>query len=115
MKFIDKKKIYQATLIIGLLVLIISFIFRYSYINIFGFDRPLMFASMLCGALGTIGAIIALIDGVNKHFGDKILLLAMLNPVSYTHLRLSYSLPLIKNIDPAKNTALISTKRPRFS
>lgn len=69
MKFIDKKKIYQATLIIGLLVLIISFIFRYSYINILGFDRPLMLASMLCAGLGTIGAIIALIDGVNKHFG----------------------------------------------
>lgn len=101
MKFIDKKKIYQATLIIGLLVLIISFIFRYSYINIFGFDRPLMFASMLCAGLGTIGAIIALIDGVNKHLGDKILLLAMLNLI------MAFTYPILitteKALEPAQN------------
>lgn len=101
MKHIDKKKIYQATLIIGLLVLVISFIFRYSYINILGFDRPLMLASMLCGALGTIGAIIALIDGVNKHFGDKIILLAMLNLV------MAFTYPILitteKALEPAQN------------
>lgn len=101
MKFIDKKKIYQATLIIGLLVLIISFIFRYSYIDILGFNRPLMLASIICGALGTIGAIIALIDGVNKHFGEKILLLAMLNLI------MAFTYPILitteKALEPPQN------------
>lgn len=101
MKYINKKKIYQGTLIIGLLILIISFIFRYSYIDILGFDRPLMLASILCGALGTIGAIIALIDGVNKNFGEKILLLAMLN------LLMAFTYPILvtteKALTPAQN------------
>lgn len=101
MKYINKKKIYQGTLIIGLLILIISFIFRYSYIDILGFDRPLMLASIVCGALGTIGAIIALIDGVNKNFGEKILLLAMLN------LLMAFTYPILvtteKALTPAQN------------
>lgn len=81
MKYIENKKIYHWTLLVGLAVLAISFFFRYSYINFLGFDRPLKLASMLCASLGTIGALLALIDGVNKNFRDRILLFGLLNLV----------------------------------
>ena len=79
MKNFDNKKIYTASLLLGSLILIISFIFRYSYIDFLGFDRPLKLACFACGIFGTFGAILAIVDGVNKHFRDKILLLAVLN------------------------------------
>lgn len=79
MRYIDKKKFYIGTLLIGLSVLTLSFIFRYSYINFFGFDRPLKLACILCAILGTLGAILAIIDGVNKNFRNRILLIGILN------------------------------------
>lgn len=79
MRYIDKKKFYIGSLLIGLSVLTLSFIFRYSYINFFGFDRPLKLASILCAILGTLGAILAIIDGVNKNFRNRILLIGILN------------------------------------
>ena len=77
----DKSIIYKASLIIGLVVFVISFAFRYSYIDILGFDRPLKLASFILMALGLIGSISALIDGVNKDFAHPIILLLILNVV----------------------------------
>ncbi len=101
MKYIDKKKIYQGTLITGLLFLAISFIFRYKYINFLGFDRPLKLACTLLIFLGAIGSITAIIDGVNKYFRDKILLLAILNLI----MAFSYPILLVteKAIGPVEN------------
>ena len=101
MKYIDKKKIYQGTLIIDLLFLAISFIFRYKYINFLGFDRPLKLACTLLIFLGAIGSITAIIDGVNKYFRDKILLLAILNLI----MAFSYPILLVteKAIGPVEN------------
>lgn len=101
MKYIDKKKIYQGTLITGLLFLAIAFIFRYKYINFLGFDRPLKLACTLLIFLGAIGSITAIIDGVNKNFRDKILLLAILNLV----MAFSYPILLVteKAIGPIEN------------
>lgn len=79
MKYINKKALYTGTLVIGLIILAICFYFRYSYIDILGFDRPLKLASIACAGLGAIGALIAIIDGVNKHFKGHILTLAILN------------------------------------
>lgn len=77
----DKSIIYKASLIIGLVIFVISFTFRYSYIDILGFDRPLKLASFILMALGLIGSISALIDGVNKDFVHPIILLLILNVV----------------------------------
>ncbi len=77
----DKSIIYKASLIIGLVVFVISFAFRYSYIDTLGFDRPLKLASFILMALGLIGSISALIDGVNKDFAHPIILLLVLNVV----------------------------------
>ena len=101
MKYIDKKKIYQGTLITGLLFLAISFIFRYKYINFLGFDRPLKLACTLLIFLGAFGSITAIIDGVNKNFRDKILLLAILNLI----MAFSYPILLVteKSIGPVEN------------
>ena len=101
MKYIDKKKIYQGTLITGLLFLAIAFIFRYKYINFLGFDRPLKLACTLLIFLGAIGSITAIIDGVNKNFRDKILLLAILNLI----MAFSYPILLVteKAIGPVEN------------
>ena len=77
----DKSIIYRASLIIGLVIFVISFAFRYSYIDILGFDRPLKLASFILMALGLIGSISALIDGVNKDFAHPIILLLVLNVV----------------------------------
>ena len=77
----DKSIIYRASLIIGLVIFVISFTFRYSYIDILGFDRPLKLASFILMALGLIGSISALIDGVNKDFAHPIILLLVLNVV----------------------------------
>lgn len=77
----DKSIIYRASLLIGLVIFIISFAFRYSYIDILGFDRPLKLASFILMALGLIGSISALIDGVNKDFAHPIILLLVLNVV----------------------------------
>ena len=77
----DKSIIYKASLIIGLVVFVISFAFRYYYIDILGFDRPLKLASFILMALGLVGSISALIDGVNKDFAHPIILLLILNVV----------------------------------
>ncbi len=77
----DKSIIYKASLIIGLVIFVTSFAFRYSYIDILGFDRPLKLASFILMALGLIGSISALIDGVNKDFAHPIILLLILNVV----------------------------------
>lgn len=79
MKYFDKKIIYTASLILGLGILVICFIFRYSYIDFLGFDRPLKLACFINAILGTIASLIAIIDGVNKQFRGNILLLAVLN------------------------------------
>lgn len=89
MKYFDKKKIYITSLIIGLLILVICFIFRYSYIDFLGFDRPLKLACFINAIIGTIAAIIAIVDGVNKHFRGNILLLAVLNLI------LAFSYPIL--------------------
>ena len=113
MKYFDNKKIYQGTLIIGLLVLCLCFIFRYSYIDFLGFDRPLKFASILCAILGTIGAIIALIDGVNKNFREKILLLGILNLV------MAFTYPILltteKALAPIENPYVTSAPDKGYS
>ena len=113
MKYIDKKKIYQGTLITGLLFLAISFIFRYKYINFLGFDRPLKLACTLLIFLGAIGSITAIIDGVNKNFRDKILLLAILNLI----MAFSYPILLVteKAIDPVENPYKTSAPNKGYS
>ncbi|MDO5047675.1 MAG: hypothetical protein Q4D88_03910 [Anaerococcus sp.] len=73
------KKIYTTSLILGLISIILGLIFRYSYINILGIDRPLKLISYICFILGVIGSILALIDGVNKDFKRPILGLLILN------------------------------------
>lgn len=77
----DKSIIYRASLIIGLMIFVISFAFRYTYIDILSFDRPLKLASFILMALGLVGSISALIDGVNKDFAHPIILLLILNVV----------------------------------
>ena len=101
MRYIDKKKFYIGSLLIGLSVLTLSFIFRYSYINFLGFDRPLKLASILCAILGTLGAILAIIDGVNKNFRNGILLIGILNLI----MALAYPILLTteKALEPTKN------------
>ena len=113
MKYIDKKKIYQGTLITGLLFLAISFIFRYKYINFLGFDRPLKLACTLLIFLGAIGSITAIIDGVNKNFRDKILLLAILNLI----MAFSYPILLVteKSIGPVENPYKTSAPNKGYS
>ncbi|WP_243343324.1 hypothetical protein [Anaerococcus sp. AGMB09787] len=73
------KKIYKVTLILGLISIVIGFIFRYSYINILGIDRPLKLVSFLSFGLGLVGSISALIDGVNRDFRDHTLVFLVLN------------------------------------
>lgn len=101
MRYIDKKKFYIGTLLIGLSVLTLSFIFRYSYINFLGFDRPLKLACILCAILGTLGAILTIIDGVNKNFRNGILLIGILNLI----MALAYPILLTteKALEPTKN------------
>ena len=113
MKYIDKKKIYQGTLITGLLFLAISFIFRYKYINFLGFDRPLKLACTLLIFLGAFGSITAIIDGVNKNFRDKILLLAILNLI----MAFSYPILLVteKSIGPVENPYKTSAPNKGYS
>lgn len=81
MKKIDNIKIYTRTFILGIIILSICFIYRYSYIDILGFKRPLALASVICAGLGIIGALLGLIDGVDKHFRSPILGLIVLNLV----------------------------------
>lgn len=113
MKYIDKKKIYQGTLVIGLLGLVVSFIFRYSYIDFLGFDRPLKLASMLCLVLGTIGAITAIVDGVNKSFRERILLLGILNLI------MAFAYPILltteKALEPSSNPYETSAPNKGYS
>lgn len=113
MKYIENKKIYHWTLLVGLTVLAISFIFRYSYINFLGFDRPLKLASMLCASLGTIGALLALIDGVNKNFRDRILLFGLLNLV------MTFTYPILltteKALEPSSNPYITSAPDKGYS
>lgn len=113
MKYIENKKIYHWTLLVGLTVLAISFIFRYSYINFLGFDRPLKLASMLCASLGTIGALLALIDGVNKNFRDRILLFGLLNLV------MTFTYPILltteKSLEPSSNPYITSAPDKGYS
>lgn len=113
MKYIENKKIYHWTLLVGLAVLAISFFFRYSYINFLGFDRPLKLASMLCASLGTIGALLALIDGVNKNFRDRILLFGLLNLV------MTFTYPILltteKTLEPSSNPYITSAPDKGYS
>lgn len=113
MKYIENKKIYHWTLLVGLAVLAISFTFRYSYINFLGFDRPLKLASMLCASLGTIGALLALIDGVNKNFRDRILLFGLLNLV------MTFTYPILltteKALEPSSNPYITSAPDKGYS
>ena len=113
MKYIENKKIYHWTLLVGLAVLAISFTFRYSYINFLGFDRPLKLASMLCASLGTIGALLALIDGVNKNFRDRILLFGLLNLV------MTFTYPILltteKTLEPSSNPYITSAPDKGYS
>lgn len=113
MKYIENKKIYHWTLLVGLAVLAISFFFRYSYINFLGFDRPLKLASMLCASLGTIGALLALIDGVNKNFRDRILLFGLLNLV------MTFTYPILltteKALEPSSNPYITSAPDKGYS
>lgn len=106
MKYFDKKKIYTSSLIIGLIILIICFVFRYSYIDFLGFDRPLKLACFICGILGSIASIIAIIDGVNKHFSGNILLLAVLNLI------MAFSYPILLTaeiiVSPIENPYITS-------
>ena len=113
MKYIRNKTIYHWTLLVGLAVLAISFIFRYSYINFLGFDRPLKLASMLCAGLGTIGALLALIDGVNKNFGDRILIFGLLNLV----MTFTYPILLVteKALEPASNPYITTAPDKGYS
>ena len=101
MRYIDKKKFYIGSLLIGLSVLALCFIFRYSYINFLGFDRPLKLACILCAILGTLGAILAIVDGVNKNFRNGILLIGILNLI----MALAYPILLTteKALEPTKN------------
>ncbi|WP_311481237.1 hypothetical protein [uncultured Anaerococcus sp.] len=113
MKNFLSKKIYRLTLLIGILVLAISFAFRYSYINFLGFDRPLKFACMLCVVLGTIGAIAALIDGVNKNFREGVLLIAILNLI------MAFAYPILltteKALEPNKNPYITTAPNKGYS
>ena len=73
------EKIYRSLPIISLVILVICFIFRYSYINILGFDRPLKLAVLFCTSFGVIGALLAMVDGVNKDFRGKVVLFFIIN------------------------------------
>lgn len=92
------KYIYISGLVISLLSLSVAFIFRYSYIDILGFDRPLKLACMLSALLGTIGSILAIIDGVNKHFEGHVLTFAILN------LLLVFSYPILLTVEDSIKT-----------
>lgn len=113
MKYFDRKKIYTSSLIIGLLILLICFIFRYSYIDFLGFDRPLKLACFINAILGTIAAIIAIVDGVNKHFRGNILLLAVLNLV------MAFSYPILLTAEivvaPIENPYITSAPDKGYS
>lgn len=73
------EKIYKALPIISLIILIICFIFRYSYINILGYDRPLKLAVLFCTSFGVIGSILSIVDGVNKDFRGNVVLFFIIN------------------------------------
>ena len=113
MKYFDNKKIYMSSLFVGLCILIICFIFRYSYIDFLGFDRPLKLACFINAILGTLSALIALVDGVNKHFRGNILLLAILNLV------LAFSYPIMisaeKILEPIENPYVTSAPDKGYS
>lgn len=113
MRYIDKKKFYIGSLLIGLSVLTLCFIFRYSYINFLGFDRPLKLASILCAILGTLGAILAIVDGVNKNFRNGILLIGILNLI----MALAYPILLTteKTLEPTKNPYETTTPDKGYS
>ncbi|MCW6678417.1 hypothetical protein NH286_04530 [Anaerococcus sp. NML200574] len=95
MKKIDNIKIYTGTFILGILILTICFIYRYSYIDILGFKRPLALASVICAGLGILGSLIGLIDGVDKHFRSPILGLIVLNLV------LIFTYPILISLEKA--------------
>ena len=113
MKYFDKKKIYISSLIIGLSILVICFIFRYSYIDFLGFDRPLKLACFINAIIGTIAAIIAIVDGVNKHFRGNILLLAILNLI------MAFSYPILLTAEivlaPIENPYITSAPDKGYS
>ena len=75
------EKIYKILPIISLIVLAICFIFRYSYVDIFGFDRPLKFAVFFCTSAGIIATLLVLIDGVNKYFNSEVIKFLFINLV----------------------------------
>lgn len=73
------EKVYRALPLVSLIILIICFIFRYSYINFLGYDRPLKLAVLFCTSLGLIGTLLAIVDGVNKDFKGKVVLFLLIN------------------------------------
>ena len=79
MRKTNLEKIYRILPIISLLILVICFINRYSYINFLGYDRPLKVAVLFCTSLGLIGTLLAIVDGVNKDFRGKVILFFIIN------------------------------------
>lgn len=73
------EKTYKILPLISLIILVICFIFRYSYISLAWFDRPLKFAVFACTSLGIIGTLLSLVDGVNKYFNDTVVRFMILN------------------------------------
>ena len=73
------EKNYKILPIISLIILVICFIFRYSYISFMWFDRPLKLAVFVCTSLGIIGSLLAMIDGVNKYFNNKVVWFLIFN------------------------------------
>ncbi len=74
-----RKSIHKLSLFLAIFIIIIAFIFRYSYINILGFDRPLKLASVLAMILGIIGLSSTVVKGVNNGFRKGLLLYLILN------------------------------------
>ena len=90
----QKKKAYQILPLIALLVLVIGFIFRYSYIDFLFFTRPLALASFICASLGSIGTVLAVIDGVNRDFRGKIFAHMLVNIIFI------FTFPILYMIEP---------------
>lgn len=75
----NKIKLYKILPIISLIILTICFIFRYSYINFLGLNRPLQLAVYICTSLGIIGAISSMKEGIDMSFRGNILALMLIN------------------------------------
>lgn len=80
--------------LIALGVLIIGFIFRYSFINFLFFTRPLALASIICAILGSIGTVLAIIDGINRDFRGSIFSFLLINIIFI------FTFPILYMIEP---------------